>query len=263
MAVDRDRVVAVRAAIAEQARLDGMPVSVVHVCRAAVQLTGAEGAGVSTISSRSGMFEPVQVTGPLGEALSELQVTLGEGPGVTALAQDRPVLVPDLDTAGTQHRWPLFASGAMLAGAGAMFALPLMAGKIAVGVLEIYRSVAGWLSERELTDGLLLADAALLQLVTDATAEQTGPLPPAAGPDADAFMDRWPQVHQATGMVSVQLDTDLASAFLRLRARAFADGRGLREVADDVVARRLRFTPDPDPPDSPPAAGPAVPEPDL
>lgn len=50
--------------------------------------------------------------------------------------------------------------------------------------------------------------------------------------------------HQATGMVSVQLDTDLGEALPRLRAPASVTGLRLSEVAADVVARRLRSTPD-------------------
>lgn len=43
-------------------------------------------------------------------------------------------------------------------------------------------------------------------------------------------------------MVSVQLDVSVAQALLRLRSFAFANRRLLAEVADDVVARRLRFS---------------------
>jgi hypothetical protein len=47
-------------------------------------------------------------------------------------------------------------------------------------------------------------------------------------------------------MVSVQLGVTAAIALVRLRAHAYANGRRLREVAGDVVARRMRFDPDPD-----------------
>jgi hypothetical protein len=52
------------------------------------------------------------------------------------------------------------------------------------------------------------------------------------------------QVHQATGMVQVQLGVTTDEAFLMLRARAFASGRSLADVSTDVVARRLRFSPE-------------------
>ncbi|HYS41343.1 MAG TPA: ANTAR domain-containing protein, partial [Pseudonocardiaceae bacterium] len=50
-----------------------------------------------------------------------------------------------------------------------------------------------------------------------------------------------PQVHQATGMIAMQLDLTMEDAFVRLRAMAFAGQRPLAELAADVVARRVRF----------------------
>jgi hypothetical protein len=48
-------------------------------------------------------------------------------------------------------------------------------------------------------------------------------------------------VHQASGMVAVQLDVSVGQALIRLKAYAFGNGRPLAEVAEDVVARKLRF----------------------
>jgi hypothetical protein len=42
-------------------------------------------------------------------------------------------------------------------------------------------------------------------------------------------------------MVSVQLGIDVGEALVRLRAHAFGHGRLVRDVARDVVERRLRF----------------------
>ena len=51
----------------------------------------------------------------------------------------------------------------------------------------------------------------------------------------------WAEIHQATGMVSVQLGVSLSDAFVRLRAHAFAHGRTLRFVSREIVRRRLRL----------------------
>jgi hypothetical protein len=48
-------------------------------------------------------------------------------------------------------------------------------------------------------------------------------------------------VHNASGMVSAQLDIDVDEALLRLRAVAFVIGRPLADVARDVVNRELRL----------------------
>ena len=48
-------------------------------------------------------------------------------------------------------------------------------------------------------------------------------------------------VHNAAGMVSVQLDVPVTEALVRLRAHAFAENQLLRDVAADVVEHRFRF----------------------
>jgi hypothetical protein len=61
----------------------------------------------------------------------------------------------------------------------------------------------------------------------------------------DGFDERRAEVHQAAGMISVQLGMGVEEALTRLRAHAYAEDRRLADVARDVVARRLRFAPEP------------------
>jgi hypothetical protein len=72
----------------------------------------------------------------------------------------------------------------------------------------------------------------------------------APGTDADdggwvdhAFGHR-AEIHQATGMVLVQLGINATDALARLRGYAFVHRRLLLDVARDVVERRLVFTED-------------------
>jgi AmiR/NasT family two-component response regulator len=51
----------------------------------------------------------------------------------------------------------------------------------------------------------------------------------------------WAEIHQATGVVALQLGVPLDEGFVRLRAYAFARELSLRELAREVVARRLRL----------------------
>ncbi|MFC6707063.1 ANTAR domain-containing protein [Flexivirga alba] len=66
------------------------------------------------------------------------------------------------------------------------------------------------------------------------------PLSP-TDPDAPSLLDLAPTVHQASGMVSVQLKTDTAAALDRLRSFATDHDIPLDEVAAHVVNRQLRF----------------------
>ena len=53
------------------------------------------------------------------------------------------------------------------------------------------------------------------------------------------------RVHQATGMVAAQINSDIATALACIRSHAFANERSIYDVADDVIARRLRLSRDP------------------
>lgn len=226
-----------RAWVAERAVSRGVPVSVRLLCETAGARLAVS--GVALTVDTAGWPELRCSTDVLGEWLAELHVTVGEGPCVDAQRTGGPVLAGDLDGSASQRRWPLFAPAAVEAGAGALFALPLVVGTIRLGVLALHRVVAGQLPPAILADSLAFADVALRLLVD----EQAG-LPAGNGdPAGEGWPLYSPQVHQATGMISAQLGVGMDEAFVRLRARAFADRRRLAELAADVVARRLRFDP--------------------
>jgi hypothetical protein len=173
--------------------------------------------------------------------VQDAQFTLGQGPGLEAVAAGVPVLVPDL--VGAASRWPGFVPAAGDLGVRAVFAFPLRIGAISVGVLTAHRAVPGPLAGGRLADALALADAVTVLLLHRAPPDpgHIEPEPGAPRPDRALPGTFRPEVHQATGMISVQLDVPLAEALVRLRARAFGEDRPIAEVAADVVARRLRF----------------------
>jgi hypothetical protein len=222
-------------------------VAAADVCAAAVEALPVSGAWVMA-QGVGGTGHLMCVTDEVGEQLAELQITLGEGPCLYATTSGAPVLVSDLDE-DAGRRWPGFTPQACQAGAAAVFALPLQIGAIRVGSLGLYRDKPGPLGTGQLGDALILADAATVVLLEsqhpggEAEATSAGP----AGQPPDLARHR-AEIDQATGMVSEQLDVAIGEAFVRLRANAYAQERRLSEVARDIVARRLRLSPDPDPP---------------
>lgn len=179
-----------------------------------------------------GGSEVVWRTGGASDQLDDLQFTLGQGPAVDAAASGELVLEPDLAGVPSQ-RWPVFTPAALALGVRAVFAVPLHIGAIRLGVLLAHRGEPGALRGEPLADALAFADAA--------TAALLGPGPGGPGWLAvppDGYRAR---VHQATGMISVQLGVTAAEALIRMRAHAFSQHRSLTDVAADVVARRLRF----------------------
>ena len=216
------------------------PVSVAAVGRAAVRWLGVDGASVTAMSGPAAR-EPLFASDERSARLEDLQFTTGEGPGGGDFWLGSPELIPDLELAA--GRWPGFAPAAVAAGARAMFAVPLQAGAIRVGVLSLYRAKPGPLAAGKLADLLVMAGIAL-QMLLDAAAGVSGR--PGYRP-LNGLSDSRAEVYQAVGMVAVQLGVSLEEASVRLRARAFASGAELGDVAEDVVSRRLRFDLDPEP----------------
>ncbi len=50
------------------------------------------------------------------------------------------------------------------------------------------------------------------------------------------------RVHQAAGMAMVQLGLPIDQALLRMRSVAFAEGRSVDELADEILNRRRRLS---------------------
>lgn len=230
----------IRGLIAALAAQDDGPQTLLTLCGLTARLTGVDGVGLSLLS-RPDRREVVSAMGDWSELLEELQVTLAEGPCVDALAIRRPVLIPDLRAAEGQRRWTAFGPAAVAAGAEAVFAFPIQAGAIRVGALTLYRKTIGDLTTAQVSNALLLADATLL-LVLRMNAVT---VPGSRDPLGDAALDGRAEVHQATGLTAVHLEVDIDEAFVRLRAYAFATDRRLIDVAQDIVAGRLRLDREP------------------
>lgn len=208
-----------------------------HVGATILTVAGVTGVAV-TLRLPATPREAVYASDRVAMELEELILTLGEGPSVDALT-DGPILASDLSDTDCATRWPAFTDAAMSAGVRALFALPLRVGAARLGVMDLYRDKAGALERSQLADALILADTACA-LLLDGPRDGVAPdqyVPVRAGPHQ-------PEVHQASGMISVQLGVSIAVALMRLRGYAYANERRLRDVAADVVARRLRFDPD-------------------
>jgi hypothetical protein len=223
------------------AQAHGEPVEVSHVGAAVMSAAGVDGVAVTVVLSAT-PSETVYASDGIAAELEELALTLGEGPGLDAAAGG-PTLVSDLTAPDCLARWPVFSPAAVSAGAGALFALPLHVGAVRVGVMALYRVRPGRLDGERLADAFLLADTACT-LLLDA-AQEDGPRRDDHRPELASLTH--PEVHQATGMLTVQMGVTVAVALIRLRAYAYAHDRRLRDVAADVVARRLKFSSDADP----------------
>ncbi len=222
--------------------------------RACALALGAEGVALSLLVGNGGMAEPLWCHPEVSARFEELQFTLGEGPGPDAVRTGSPVMEPDLDRV-RPDRWPALLPPARDMGVHGVCCFPLGIGAIRVGVLTVLCDGDRTMSVQQSADATALAAALTGALLNGDGRRQRGEDGDGdgdlsgngnGGPVLGMFLDRptglhRAAVHQATGMISVQLGVTMEEALLRLRARAYSSERPLGEVADDVVARRLRF----------------------
>jgi hypothetical protein len=172
----------------------------------------------------------------LSTFVGELQLTLGEGPCMDAWLQGSPVVEPDL-ASPEATRWVAFRPDAIAAGARAVFGFPLQVGAIRIGALSLCRDTPGDLDPDSHADALVMASAAahaVLSMQADAP-------PSSLSAAIQSGTNLRAVVHQATGMVSAQLEVSVTEALVRLRAHAISTNRLVVEVARDVINLRLRF----------------------
>jgi hypothetical protein len=206
-----------------------------RLCAAYPRIVEVDGVGVMLMSGdipRGSLC----TTNAVSHLIEELQYTLGEGPCVDAHQQNMVVAEPDLADPVTR-RWLAFTPPALNAGVRAIFGFPLRMGTVRLGALNLYRDRPGPLSGDQHADALVLADVAA-RWVLEA---QAGAPPGAVAAELEAGADFHFAVHNAAGIVSVQLGVSVTEALIRLRAYAFSHDRLLAEVAEDVIARRLRL----------------------
>lgn len=210
-------------------------VQVDRLCGVCADVVGVAGVGCTVVAG-GGPPAALRASNDVAGWIEDLQNTLGEGPGIDAHRTGRPVAESDL-ARPHRVRWPMFAGSAVAAGAAALFSFPLRLGGVRLGALTLYQPRSGGLSDAQHADALAMADV-VLQIVLGL---QSDAVPGALAVELEGLTGDRAEVHQATGMVSVQLSVSVAEALARLRGRAFQEGQPLAEVAADIVGRRARF----------------------
>ncbi|MEU3461181.1 GAF and ANTAR domain-containing protein [Streptomyces sp. NPDC006733] len=232
------------------------------VAVAAAEALQVDGLSVS-LTTKGDQSELIWCSGDAARSFEDTQYIVGEGPGPDAVRTGAMVWVPDLGKVRVE-RWPALSLEVSNLQIRAVYCFPLTTGAIRVGVLTAVRRAPGWMSAQQAEDALVLAAALTLRYLKGEPPAAPGPAV-TEGADTSSEPALQPEylpqiqngvVHQATGMISVQLLLPVSKALLLLRAHAYGSGRPLNDVAQDIVDRRLRLTPihAGSPPTAPPAA---------
>ena len=220
---DDGRRARIMAAVTEKDAAAGVGELMARLCRFAVDEMALSGCALVLMSGAESA-SMLAGAGRHAATVTGLQMELGEGPCLQAHASGAPVFLPDL------------AAAALAAGVYAEFSLPLTAGPGGIGTLDLCRDRPGMLSEEHLADALVTADIARDAVLYQQYTPGGGGVAELLDMGADRIV-----IHQATGMIAAQLNDTTSNALARLRAAAFASGRPMYDIAQDVVERRMRF----------------------
>jgi hypothetical protein len=203
-------------------------------CEAFLSVLPVTGAAVSTIGEVLGS-ETVAASDAQSARIDELQFDLGEGPCWDAMRSAQPVLAPSIRTTGAT-RWPAFTHSVIQDGVSSVFAFPLTVGPVRFGAIDMYSAAPVRLSETQTRQAVAMAEIVSRHVLRRALAAI------GEGPEAGVSAYSRRLIHQASGVVLAQIDVSADDARLVIQGHAFAAGRSMMDVAQDILAGRLRFT---------------------
>jgi hypothetical protein len=196
------------------------------VCAAAAGVLGTvEGAAVSLGATTTGQRHLVAASDPWTAKAARLDQTILDAPGHDAVALRAPIDVSDVSD--ECERWPGYAAAAAEIGLTSVSAYPLVLDGLSLGVFTVYRRRAHMPSASETVDTAILADLAVSAVLADHSRVERELI-------SDGGLGKH-DVAVAAGMLCVERDLSFDEAILRLRGYAYAVGRGVRDVASDVV----------------------------
>lgn len=198
------------------------------------------GVSISLMNS-AGHDGTLYATDAVASRLDELHFELGEGPSFAVWEEGSPELFADLGETGTNAtRWPVFVGEALAAGVRGLWVFPLQLGAARVGILTLHSLEPARLGAWDIGHALRASDGAAVILLGSLDGDLTISDIVVETPGRDDFYRA--EVYQASGIVMAQLDTDIGSAFARIRAYAFGNNLRISAVSAQIVAHSLRLT---------------------
>ncbi|HYI50454.1 MAG TPA: GAF and ANTAR domain-containing protein [Microbacterium sp.] len=205
-------------------------------CEAFLSVFPITGAAVSTIGEVLGS-ETLAASDAQSARIDELQFDLGEGPCWDAMRSALPVLAPAIRTTGPK-KWPAFAQSVIREGVSSLFAFPLTVGPVRFGAIDLYSAAPVRLSDTQTKQAGAMAEMVSRHVLRRALTS--------IGEDPEAGISAYSRrlIHQASGVVLAQIDVSADDARLVIQGQAFAVGKSMMDVAQEILDGRLRFTRD-------------------
>ncbi|GAA1937399.1 GAF and ANTAR domain-containing protein [Microbacterium aoyamense] len=203
-----------------------------HLVDECIVLFDAAAAGI-LLRGPTGTLEVIASTSHRTELLELMQLRVGEGPCVEAVATGRVISVADLDSA--DERWPAFAQDARSWGFASVHSIPLRLRDATLGSLNLFREQTGELNAPDAAAARALADIATISILQQRLVEESG----IAQAQLQRALDSRVLIEQAKGYLAQKQGLDMDAAFTRIRSYARSTQSRLAAVAAEIIAGRV------------------------
>jgi GAF domain-containing protein len=217
----------------EDASLEQLLQHVLELTSRAVETSAAVSV---TIVGDDGGYQTVAASSSEAVGLDELQYELREGPCIDALEHARENLLLDLRSEGS---FPRFRARAREAGFGSILAVPLLAGGIPVGALNVFAAETDGFGEQDVLLARRIAAPAAATLANAKAYRRVARL----SEQLHQALESRAVIEQAKGVLVAQRRCTPEEAFDLLRSTSQRSNRKLRVVAASVVANSVTSPP--------------------
>jgi GAF domain-containing protein len=162
-----------------------------------------------------------------------LQLAGGDGPCLECFRTGEAVTVADLELEA--DRWPRFSEETLKLGFRSVHATPLRLRDQIIGTMNLFSTSPGALPPADIAVAQALADVATIGILQERSIRSAHVL----SEQLQRALDSRVLIEQAKGVLAALLKTSMDDAFSILRTYARERNLPLRQVAEDVVARRL------------------------
>jgi GAF domain-containing protein len=211
----------------EDGSLTGLLEQVLELTASAISTCAAVSV---TVIDETGGYTTAAASHPDADTIDNAQYELSEGPCIDSLHTGRAHHLRDL---GTERRWPHFRERAQQLGYRSLLSMPLLAGGVAIGALNVFAEEPDGLTE---DDVALAARIGAPAATTLANARAYGRATRLSSQLQEALSSR-AVIEQAKGILMAHQRCGPDEAFVALRRVSQRDNRKLRDVAASLVER--------------------------
>jgi len=216
--------------------LDGPELLPVRLAKACAEALDVDAASLSLVDSR-GERVPLGASRDDAETAERLQFTVGEGPCMAAQETRQPVFAVEEDL---HRRWPAFADLLFVETPfRGVVALPLHPALAGPGAIDLFFERPDAVTDLDVFEALAVGELVTSEL-SDAAVWSTWT--PDEGPEwlHGPTPRRRAAVWEAMGTLAIELEVGAPTALDLLRSTAYGAGRTVDDVAEDLLAGRIR-----------------------